>query len=105
MTARINKEPVTTYSSVARGLLSPSMDENTKSRIMKKFDISFVIAKECLLFTKYLAMHELEERHGVDLGQAYKTRESAHKFVHYKLKAKGKQCTVVAYQLNTSSAV
>ena len=83
MTARINKEPVTTYSSVARGLLSPSMDENTKSRIMKKFDISFVIAKECLPFTKYSVMHELEERHGVDLGQAYKTCESAHKFVHY----------------------
>ena len=28
-------------------------------------------------------MHQLEQRHGVDLGAAYKTRESAHSFVHY----------------------
>ena len=34
-------------------------------------------------FTKYPALHELEEHHDVDLGQAYKTRESASKFVHY----------------------
>ena len=72
MTARINKEPVMTYSPVACGLLSPSMNENTKSQ---NFDISFVIAKKCL---QNSTMHKLEERHGVDLGQSYKTCESVH---------------------------
>ena len=30
--------------------------------------MSFVIARECLPFTKYPALHELEEYHDVDLG-------------------------------------
>ena len=34
-------------------------------------------------FAKYPAPHELEVRHGVDLGQAYKTKDSAKAFNHY----------------------
>ena len=34
-------------------------------------------------FYKYPALHELELRHGVDLGQAYKTKDSAKLFSHY----------------------
>ena len=81
--AKLNNEPVTSYSTIARSLLSPPLDEAVKDRLSRKFQISFVIAKECLPFTKYPALHELEEHHDVDLGQAYKTRESASKFVHY----------------------
>jgi len=29
------------------------------------------------------SIHELEERHGVDLGSTYKNRDSARTFVHY----------------------
>ena len=50
---------------------------------VKKFEISFVLAKEHILFTKYKAIHELEERHGIDLGATYKNRDSARNFVHY----------------------
>ena len=32
---------------------------------------------------KYAAMHDLKERHGVDLGLAYKNRDSAANFVHF----------------------
>ena len=32
---------------------------------------------------KYAAIHDLEERHGVDLGLAYKNRDSAASFVHF----------------------
>ena len=49
----------------------------------KKFDISFILAKEHIPFLKYPAIHELEERHGVDLGITYKNRDSARNFVHY----------------------
>ena len=58
------------------------MDPAVKERV-KKFDISFVFAKEHIPFLKYPAIHELEERHGVDLGAAYKNRDSARNFIHY----------------------
>ena len=59
------------------------MDNATKERIKRKFDISFVLAKENLAFTKYPSIYKLEQRHGVDLGQAYQGRESAQVFAHY----------------------
>ena len=40
-------------------------------------------AKEHVSFMKYAAMHDLKERHGVDLGLAYKNRDSAANFVHF----------------------
>lgn len=54
-----------------------------REQVQKKFDISFVLAKEHIPFTKYPALHELEERHGVVLGPTYKNRDSARNFVHY----------------------
>ena len=80
--AKRRNEPVTSYSPIARSLLSSSMDPAMREQI-KKFDISFVLAKEHIPFLKYPAIHELEERHGVDLGAAYKNRDSARNFVHY----------------------
>ena len=59
------------------------MDPASKERLKKKFDISYVLAKENLPFTKYPAIHELLERHGVELGFSYKTRESSRNFSHY----------------------
>ena len=43
------------------------MDDTVKGRMKKKFDICYVLAKESMGFGKYPALHELEERHGVDL--------------------------------------
>lgn len=57
-----------------------SMDKAVQDRIDKKFDICYVLGKECLPFAKYPALHELELRHGVDLGQAYKTKDSANSY-------------------------
>ena len=81
--AKRRNEPVTSYSPIARSLLSSSMDPAMRERIKKKFDISFVLAKEHIPFLKYPAIHELEERHGVDLGATYKNRDSSRNFVHY----------------------
>jgi hypothetical protein len=59
------------------------MDKGAQERMMKKFDICFVIAKEDMAFRKYPSLHELEARHGVDLGQSYMTKDSARSFTHY----------------------
>ena len=79
--ARASKQPLTTYSPIARSLLV--MDEAVQGRMKRKFDICYVMAKESLGFRKYPALHELEERHGVDLSFAYKTDVSAQTFTHY----------------------
>ena len=71
--ARKRQEPITAYSNIARRITV--MDNATKERIKRKFDISFVLAKENLAFTKYPLIYKLEQRHGVDLGQAYQGRE------------------------------
>ena len=81
--AKSRNEPLTSYSPIARSLLSSSMDPVVRERVKKKFEISFVLAKEHIPFSKYPAIHELEERHGVDLGLTYKNRDSARNFVHY----------------------
>ena len=79
--ARASNQPLTSYSPIARSLLV--MDEAVQGHMKKKFDICYVMAKEGLSFRKYTALHELEERHGVDLGFAYKTDVSAQNFIHY----------------------
>lgn len=38
--------------------------------------------KDIIAFCKYSALHKLEVRHGVDLGFAYKTKDSAKNFTH-----------------------
>ena len=66
--AKSRNEPITSYSPIAQSLLSLPIDPAVRERVEKKFDISFVLAKEHIPFLKYPASHELEERYGVDLG-------------------------------------
>ena len=66
--ARERNEPITSYSPIAQSLYSPSMSPVVRERVQKKFELSFVLAKEHIPFSKYPAIHELEERHSVDLG-------------------------------------
>ena len=67
------------------------MDSAVRERVKKKFELSFVLAKEHIPFTKYPALHELEEKHGVDLGTTYKNRDSAKTFTHYIAESQRKQ--------------
>ena len=46
-----------------------------QERIRKKSGICYMLAKENLPFRKYPAIHELESRQGVDLGQSYVTKD------------------------------
>ena len=49
--------------------------------LRKKFDIAYFIAKEKLAFSKMKPLCELEERHGADLGEKYKTNIRCAEFV------------------------
>jgi len=60
-----------------------NVDEKTKESVKKKIDLCYVMAKECLSFTKYPSLHQLEVSHGVDPGPAYKTDVAAQSFTHY----------------------
>ena len=79
--ARARKEPVTSYATIARSLLM--LDETERGRMRRKFDLCYLLAKEGIAFEKYTALYELEARHGIDLGPAYKTAPSAKLFTHY----------------------
>lgn len=59
------------YAPVARA--SCPMDDETLKR---KFEVAFTIAKINMSMTKIKPICELEERHGVDLGQGYKNNQA-----------------------------
>jgi hypothetical protein len=69
--ARANKEPGTSYAPIARSLLM--LEESERGRMRRKFDLCYLMAKEGIAFEKYLVLYELEARHEVDLGPAYRT--------------------------------
>ena len=79
--AKSSDTPLTEYAPIALSILS--MDKSLQETIGKKFDICFTLAKVNLAFCKYPAIHELEIRHGVDLGLSYATKDSAKSFTHY----------------------
>jgi len=72
---------VVLISRIGQSLLN--LDETTKQRMRKKFDVCYVMAKESLPFTKYPALVELENRPGVNLGQLYRTADSNKAFTLY----------------------
>lgn len=55
--SRARGESATTSTTIGRFL--SSMDNETRERMAKKFDVCFMMAKESLLFTKYPALLEL----------------------------------------------
>ena len=59
------------------------MDSQTRARVIRKFELSYVMAKESIPFAKYPALLQLEQRHGVDIGHAYNTPESAKAFTGF----------------------
>ena len=63
--AKATNQPVESYAPIA------------KVRMMHKFEICYVIAREGLAFLKYPALHALAERQGVELGSYYKRNDCA----------------------------
>ena len=62
------------YAPIANAL--HNLDGNAALKVKRKFDIAYLIAKHNLAFTKVGPLCELEERHGVDLGQGYKNDQA-----------------------------
>ena len=79
--AKARNEKITTYSAIAKSLLTISDSE--KAALRKKFDICFVMAKEGIPFAKYPVLFDLEARHGCGLGISYKNAGSARSFTYY----------------------
>ena len=79
--AKANNEPVMSFSTIARSLMN--MDTATRERMKRKFDICYVMAKEGMAFSKYTALYDLERRHDVDLGVAYRNDVSAKSFTGF----------------------
>ena len=58
-------------------------DDPERTRMRRKFDVCYLMAKECIAFEKYASLCELEAHHKVDLGHTYRTALSARLFTHY----------------------
>ena len=72
---------VVDYAPIAKCFAEASMDQSTLAKT-KKFDISYMIAKEKLAFTKMKSIFE-EENHGVNLGVGYKNNHACATFVSF----------------------
>ena len=65
------------------GYALSTLDLPTQARMGRIFDLCFMMAKESVVFAKYPSLLELEKRHGVDLGHAYTTADSAKLFTGF----------------------
>ena len=83
--AKASNMPITSYSPIV------SLDKTEQVRMRNKFDLAYLLAKEGIAFEKFPALCELEARHKVDLGHAYRTAPSARSFTHYIAKAQRQQ--------------
>ena len=72
---------VASYAPIAQSLSTLSEDEHQK--LKTKFDIAYFVATEHLAFRKYPKICELEARHGVNVGSAYRHENAGKEFVHY----------------------
>ena len=59
------------------------MDSEAEVKIKRKFDLAYVMAKENIAFAKMKPLCQLEERHGVDLGETDKTDMACSTFVDH----------------------
>ena len=95
--AKANNKSVTSFSPIGHSL--KNMDASTKERMKRKFDIYYVMAKEGVAFSKYPALYDLESRHDVDVGVAYKNDVSAKSFTHFIAQS---QCDSFVHSLSNS---
>jgi len=58
------------YTPIARAL--NKMDKSLKSKMMKKFEVAYTIAKEWIAFAKMSSLCDLIEWQGISLGEVIK---------------------------------
>ena len=65
---KASAKDITDYAPIARAF--SSIDSSTEERVKKQFEIAYMLCKEKMSFSKMSAICELEQHHGVDLGQS-----------------------------------
>lgn len=70
-----------TYAPIAKALLE--MSEGDKKTLRVKFDIAHFVATQKLAFTNYPVLCQLEAKHGVDVGTAYRNQNAGKTFCHF----------------------
>ena len=60
-----------------------NLDDKTWARVRRKLDVYYMMAKESLPYSKYSVLLQLEAHHGVHLGVAYSTPDSAKLFTSF----------------------
>ena len=58
-------------------------DEKIVEKTKRKFEVAYFIAKDELSFKKYEKIINLEEIHGVSMGEAYRNDKSCGEFIDY----------------------
>ena len=69
------------YTLIARAL--HRLDDLAAALTKRKFNIAYIIAKNNLAFQKMGPLCELEERHGIYLGQGYKNNQACAEFIDF----------------------
>ena len=92
------------YAPIEAALLQPSMDDTTRQRMKRKFDVAYMIVKENLSFTKIKAACELEERHGTELGQGYKNDRACAALVEFIAREQQQQLMAALSLISSFSA-
>ena len=59
---------VVEYSPIAKALAQANINETTKAKLKRKFDVAYMIVKVNLSFAEMKSICEWKERHGSDLG-------------------------------------
>ena len=97
------------YAPIARALTNLPMDERSKQGTKRKFEVSYMIAKEKFALTKMQPLCNLEEKHGVDLGPGYRNDHACTTFIEYiardfqqQLVAALNQCKFFSLQADSS---
>ena len=83
------------------GCALSTLDLTTRARMGRIFDLCFMMAKESVAFAKYPSLLELEKRHGVDLGHAYTTADSAKLFTGFIAKSQRQSFFSTLYSCGT----
>ena len=79
--AKAKGESLFANSTIGQSLAT--LDATTQARMRRKFNVCYMMAKENIPFSKYPSVLELEDRHNVDLGPAYRTPDSTKSFTAF----------------------
>ena len=79
--AQASQESISAYAPVAKSLLYIEKSEHT--RLLKKFDLCYILAKEMMAFKEYPVLAKLQKRHGVHIDNFYMNKARVREFTHY----------------------